>query len=86
MSESLDFIATALEKAVGPAPDEARLNKAIQDLLPGILKESKKIVFNGASRQGSDIYIANRDGTHVKQVTHEGTNVDPTWGPHPAWK
>jgi glutamine synthetase len=44
VSESLDFIATALEKATqGGTP----LNKAIQDLLPGILKESKKVIFNG---------------------------------------
>jgi glutamine synthetase len=47
VAESLDFIATALEKAAGPHPDEAKLNKAIQDLLPGILKESKKVIFNG---------------------------------------
>lgn len=47
VAESLDYIATALEKAVGPNPDPARRDKAIQDLLPGILKESKKIIFNG---------------------------------------
>jgi glutamine synthetase len=44
VAESLDFIATNLEKAVKGGTD---LNKAIQDLLPGILKESKKVVFNG---------------------------------------
>jgi len=44
VSESLDYIATHLEVAKkGGKP----LNKAIQDLLPGILKESKKVVFNG---------------------------------------
>jgi glutamine synthetase len=44
VAESIDFIATALEKATqGGTP----LNKAIQDLLPGILKESKKVIFNG---------------------------------------
>ncbi|MCE9561200.1 MAG: glutamine synthetase III [Planctomycetes bacterium] len=44
VAESLDYIATQLETAVkgGKA-----LNKAIQDLLPGILKESKKVIFNG---------------------------------------
>jgi glutamine synthetase len=45
VAESIDFIATSLEKATGG--DKAKLNKAIQDLLPGILKESKKVVFNG---------------------------------------
>src|SRR5205823_3347973 len=37
-------IATNLEKAVAGGKD---LNKAIQELLPGIIKESKKVVFNG---------------------------------------
>ncbi|QJW92677.1 glutamine synthetase III family protein [Frigoriglobus tundricola] len=44
VAESLDFIATNLEAAVKKGTP---LNKAIQDLLPGILKESKKVVFNG---------------------------------------
>src|SRR5438132_2268369 len=44
VAESLDHIATNLEKAVSSGQD---LNKAIQALLPGILKESKKVIFNG---------------------------------------
>jgi WD40-like Beta Propeller Repeat len=48
--------------------------------------DGKKIVFIGASLQGTDVYIANRDGTHVKQITHEGSNDDASWGVHPAWK
>jgi glutamine synthetase len=44
VAESLDFVASNLEKAVQSGKD---LNKSIQDLLPGILKESKKVVFNG---------------------------------------
>src|SRR6187431_2774338 len=44
VAESLDFIATALEKGTQGGRD---LNKAIQDLLPGIIKESKKVIFNG---------------------------------------
>src|SRR5438270_7196239 len=44
VAESLDFIATHLEKTVKGGQD---LNKAIQGLLPGILKESKKVIFNG---------------------------------------
>lgn len=44
VAESLDFIATKLEADTkGGKP----LNKAIQDLLPGIIKESKKVIFNG---------------------------------------
>ena len=44
VAESLDFVATNLEKAVNAGKD---LNKAIQDLLPGIIKESKKVLFHG---------------------------------------
>lgn len=44
VAESLDYIATALEKATAGGKD---LNKAIQDLLPGIIKESKKVIYNG---------------------------------------
>ncbi len=45
VAESLDFIATNLENAVKVKGKD--LNKAIQELLPGIIKESKKVLFNG---------------------------------------
>src|SRR6266581_4549059 len=44
VAESLDAIATQLENATRGGKD---LNKAIQDLLPGIIKESKRVIFNG---------------------------------------
>ncbi|HEV3260925.1 MAG TPA: glutamine synthetase III [Gemmataceae bacterium] len=44
VAESLDHIATHLEKAVKSGQD---LNKTIQELLGGLLKESKKVIFNG---------------------------------------
>src|SRR5262249_54119255 len=44
VAESLDFIATRLEADVKAGRG---LNKAVQDLLPGILKEAKKVIFNG---------------------------------------
>ncbi len=44
VAESLDFIATSLEKSVAGGQD---LLKAIQALLPGIIKESKKVLFIG---------------------------------------
>src|SRR5206468_727358 len=44
VAESLDYIATNLEKAVASGQE---LNRAIQELLPQIIKESKKIIFNG---------------------------------------
>ncbi len=44
VAESLDFIATRLEADVKGGKD---LTKAIQELLPTIIKEHKKVVFNG---------------------------------------
>jgi glutamine synthetase len=45
VAESLDYLATRLEKAVKIEGKD--LNKAIQELLPGILKESKRVIYNG---------------------------------------
>src|SRR5438270_3789525 len=44
VAESLDHVATQLEKSVEGGKD---FNKAVQELLPGIIKESKKVLFNG---------------------------------------
>jgi glutamine synthetase len=44
VAESLDFIASNLESAIKSGKG---LNQAVQDLLPGIIKESKKVLFNG---------------------------------------
>ena len=44
VAESLDFIATRLEAATKGGDD---LNKAMADLLPTIVRDSKKVVFNG---------------------------------------
>jgi glutamine synthetase len=44
VAESLDYLATSLEKSVAAGKD---LNKAVQELLPGIIKETKKVLFSG---------------------------------------
>src|SRR5205807_2688096 len=44
VAESLDYVATNLENAVKSGKN---LNQAIQDLLPGMIKESKKVLFGG---------------------------------------
>ncbi|HEX8914368.1 MAG TPA: glutamine synthetase III [Humisphaera sp.] len=44
VAESLDYIATELEKATKGGKS---LADAVQALLPGIIKESKKVIFNG---------------------------------------
>jgi glutamine synthetase len=44
VAESLDYIATQLEGATKGGKD---LNKAVQELLPTIIKENKRVIFNG---------------------------------------
>jgi glutamine synthetase len=44
VTESLDYVATELEKAVAGGK---KLEDAVKELLPKIVKESKKIIFNG---------------------------------------
>jgi glutamine synthetase len=44
VAESLDFVATSLEKAIGSGKS---LPAAIKELLPAIIKESKKVLFHG---------------------------------------
>ena len=44
IAESLDFMATELEKAIKGGKE---MNAALADLLPAIYKESKRVVFNG---------------------------------------
>jgi glutamine synthetase len=44
VAESLDYIATNLEKAKAAGKD---VTKALQELMPAIIKESKKVLFNG---------------------------------------
>jgi len=44
VAESLDFIATELEKSAKAGKD---FHKSIQEVLLGIIKESKKVLFNG---------------------------------------
>jgi glutamine synthetase len=45
VAESLDYVATALEKATGG--DASKLNGAVQKLVQEIIKEHKAIIFNG---------------------------------------
>ena len=44
VAESLDYVATELEKATKGGKD---LNVAIQELLPKIIKEHKRVIYNG---------------------------------------
>ena len=47
IAESLDVMATALEKAVGKKPTPQRLQSAVADLLRKTIKQHKRVIFNG---------------------------------------
>jgi glutamine synthetase len=49
VAESLDYMATQLERAKGEGKD---LNRAIQDLLSSVIRENKRVIYNG------DNYVA----------------------------
>lgn len=46
-AESIDYTATRLEKAVGSNPTDAKLQAAVKSLLKEIIKEHKRVIFNG---------------------------------------
>ncbi len=47
VAESLDYVATQLEKAIGKSPTPAKLEAAVRDLLRKIIKQHKRVIFNG---------------------------------------
>lgn len=47
VAESLDFVATQLEKAAGAKPTEAKLTAAVKNVLKKLIKDHKRIIFNG---------------------------------------
>jgi glutamine synthetase len=47
VAESLDYVATALERAVGKSGDPGRLQAAVRTLLQKIVKEHKRVLFDG---------------------------------------
>ncbi len=47
VAESLDFVATELEKAVGAKPTAAKLEAAVRALLKSIIKQHKRVCFDG---------------------------------------
>jgi glutamine synthetase len=47
VAESLDFIASSLERAVGRDRSEARLQSAVRSVLQKIIRQHKRVIFNG---------------------------------------
>ncbi len=67
VAESLDHIATELEKAVGASGSEAKLQAASLAVIQGILKEHKRILFNGDGySQGWHVEAEKRGLPHLR--------------------
>lgn len=47
VAESLDFLATQLEKTLGSNPSESKLQSAVKSLLQKTVKQHKRVIFNG---------------------------------------
>lgn len=47
VAESLDFVASQLEKSLGKNPSEAKVQKVVSDLLKKLVKQHKRVIFNG---------------------------------------
>ena len=60
VAESLDYVATALEKRTKGNP--AKLNAAVQDLLRDMVRECKPVIFNGDNYSSEWHAEANRRG------------------------
>src|SRR5262249_11201646 len=47
VAESLDYLATRLEKKVGPKPAAEKLEQAVLVLLQEVISSHKRVIFNG---------------------------------------
>jgi glutamine synthetase len=47
VTESLDYIATQLEKEAGKDPSEAKVQSAVKTVLQRVVKEHKRVIFDG---------------------------------------
>ena len=47
VAESLDWVATAIEKKAGRNPTAAKLEAAVREVLKGIIKEHRRVCFDG---------------------------------------
>ncbi|MBX9735993.1 MAG: hypothetical protein K2X32_03625, partial [Phycisphaerales bacterium] len=47
VAESLDFVASSLDRSLGKNPNAAKVQKTVASLLRTIIKEHKRVVFNG---------------------------------------
>lgn len=47
VAESLDYLATQLEKMAGPNPDMDKLETAVKSVLKDVITQHKRIIFNG---------------------------------------
>ncbi|MFQ5491124.1 MAG: glutamine synthetase type III, partial [Phycisphaerae bacterium] len=62
VAESLDYLATELEKTAGPDPSAKKLESAVCDLLKEIIKKHKRVIFNGDGYSAAWYEEADRRG------------------------
>ena len=83
VAESLDFLATELEKLAGPSPTTEKLHGAVFSVLPQLITKHKRVIFNGdnysaawhaeAEKRGLPHY---RDSLAAIPVLADKKNVD----------
>ncbi len=83
VAESLDYVATELEKAVGKNGSPEKLEKAVLRLLQKLIKEHKRVIFDGdnysaewhaeAAKRGLPIF---KDSVEALPLLKEKKNVD----------
>ena len=48
---------------------------------PSFSPDGQRIVFSVRRGSESQVFVMNADGTGWRQLTHEGNNAGPSWGP-----
>ncbi len=75
VAESLDFIAGELEKALGGKPSPAKIESAVRAVLRKIIKQHKRIIFNGDNYSKEWHAEAKRRGLPILSDTAEALPV-----------
>ena len=80
MAESLDMVATELEKA--PQDDPVKFNEAVQALLKKIINENERVIFNGDNYSADWVVEAEKRGLPNNRTSadaFDGMDVDSTY-------
>ncbi len=75
VAESLDYIATELEKTVGENAGVEKLEEGVRSLLRGILKKHSRVVFDGDNYSKEWVKEAQKRGLPILNSTAEALEV-----------